>query len=83
MCYVLTHNKWQIGNVTDQHMNRTSFRSCYFLIYVIYMRKYCGHTHTQNGLEILTDLHVFRLPDYEAVVFGMPCMCMDVHLATT
>jgi hypothetical protein len=49
------------------------------------MRMYCDGEKTY--LEILTDLQVSSLPEYEKVVFGMPNMClldacMDMPLAS-
>jgi hypothetical protein len=33
-------------------------------------------------LKILTDLHVLSLREYRKVVFGMPSVCMYVHLTS-
>lgn len=63
------------------HSTSQEFKTFYFLLYIVYLRKYCYNE--ENNLEVLMDLYVLTPPGYEEVTFGMlsVCMCMDVDLA--
>jgi hypothetical protein len=54
------------------------FACHYFLIYVAHMKKYCDAK--KCDLEILMDLHIFSLTEYENVVLACHlCVCMAVY----
>jgi hypothetical protein len=36
----------------------------------------------KSGLQILANLHVFSIPEYENVVFGISYVCMVMALAS-
>jgi hypothetical protein len=54
-----------------------SVNKFFFAIYVVFMRKYCDRKDNQS-LHFM-DLHIFGIPEYEQVDFGMPSVCMCVR----
>jgi hypothetical protein len=52
----------------------------YFPIYVVYMRKY--YDGKKICIEILNDLYVLNLPEYEEVIFGVLSLCMHLHFSS-
>jgi hypothetical protein len=44
----------------------------------MYVRKYCDGKRID--LQILTDLHVFSIPEYGEVVLVMPSVCVCVYV---
>jgi hypothetical protein len=44
----------------------------------LYMRKYCGDGKIH--VRILTDLHIFSIPDYEKVIFRISSVCLPIRV---